>query len=310
MKILSWRTECSIYYQMSIPAAHFFARMDDLKRRRDDCKVFLRKRRPSRSTNVNKIIHVIISKHEFLTRWTLTHSLHDFKNLHVPISPFTPPSSLCWTPPLSHHLSIWAHSIFPFYLRVLYWWTCPLHRPHDAFEGKHYRAVSQTPQIETSDTATQISDPVDGDAVSDLRYWLPESPYQCRLIPRHSVGYKFALESADEVAQLNGQLPTKARNTVPINLLTVLEKTKSRALQPSLTQDYILVSALVSHVLSFHRSGWLHGIISVFNIVWINVFYSFLCSPSIACNAALSHSFRQVVSGILETWRVLEEENA
>ncbi|ERF76663.1 hypothetical protein EPUS_04483 [Endocarpon pusillum Z07020] len=63
------------------------------------------------------------------------------------------------------------------------------------------------------------------------------------------------------------QLPTEAQNTVPINLLTALKMTKSRTLQPSLTQSFKIASALVSHVLSFHRGGWLHRSISAFNII-------------------------------------------
>lgn len=63
------------------------------------------------------------------------------------------------------------------------------------------------------------------------------------------------------------QLPTEAQNTVPISLLTALEKTKSRTLQPSLTQRFKLASTLVSHVLSFHRGGWLHRSISALIII-------------------------------------------
>lgn len=75
------------------------------------------------------------------------------------------------------------------------------------------------------------------------------------------------------------QLPTEARNTVPINLLTVFEKTKSRSLQPSLTHCYRLASALVSYVLNFHRGGWLHRSISAFNII---------CFPDAFPNVAAS----------------------
>lgn len=64
------------------------------------------------------------------------------------------------------------------------------------------------------------------------------------------------------------QLPTEAKNTVPISLLMMFEKTKSKNLLPSLTQRYKLASALVSHVLSFHRGGWLHKSISAFNIIY------------------------------------------
>ena len=38
-------------------------------------------------------------------------------------------------------------------------------------------------------------------------------------------------------------------------------------MQPSLTQRYKLAATLVSHVLSFHRGGWLHKGISTLNII-------------------------------------------
>ena len=41
------------------------------------------------------------------------------------------------------------------------------------------------------------------------------------------------------------QLPPEAQNTVPINFLTVLKRTKPRTLQPSLTQRYKLAATLV-----------------------------------------------------------------
>ena len=63
------------------------------------------------------------------------------------------------------------------------------------------------------------------------------------------------------------QLPPKAQNTIPISFLTVLERTKAKPLQPSLTQRYKLAAALVSHILSFHRGGWLHKGISSLNII-------------------------------------------
>lgn len=63
------------------------------------------------------------------------------------------------------------------------------------------------------------------------------------------------------------QLPTEAKNKVPVSLLMAFEETKSEILRPSLSQRYKLVSALVSHVLSFHRGGWLHKSISAFNII-------------------------------------------
>ena len=62
-------------------------------------------------------------------------------------------------------------------------------------------------------------------------------------------------------------LPLEAQNTVPISLFTVLKGTKPRTLQPSLTQRYKLAATLVSHVLSFHRGGWLHKGISALNII-------------------------------------------
>ena len=63
------------------------------------------------------------------------------------------------------------------------------------------------------------------------------------------------------------QLPTEAQNTVPMNLLTVFEKSKSKTRQPSLTQRFKLASTLVSHVLSFHRGGWLHRSICALNVI-------------------------------------------
>lgn len=63
------------------------------------------------------------------------------------------------------------------------------------------------------------------------------------------------------------QLPTEVQSTSPINLRMVFEKTESHSLRPSLTQRYKLASALVSHVLDFHRGGWLHKSISALNII-------------------------------------------
>ena len=62
--------------------------------------------------------------------------------------------------------------------------------------------------------------------------------------------------------------PAVARNTDPIPLHKVFEKTSSRFKQPSLTQKFKLALSLVSHVLSFHRGGWLHKNISSFNIIY------------------------------------------
>ncbi|KAL9103274.1 MAG: hypothetical protein Q9163_001676 [Psora crenata] len=64
------------------------------------------------------------------------------------------------------------------------------------------------------------------------------------------------------------QLPVEAKKTVPISFFSVLERTKARKLQPSLTQRYKLAATLVSHVLSFHRGGWLHKGISALNIIY------------------------------------------
>ena len=66
-----------------------------------------------------------------------------------------------------------------------------------------------------------------------------------------------------------------------MSLPKVLKETKSRTLQPSLTRRYKLASALVSHVLSFHRGGWLHRSISAFNIICFPEAF-----PSIAASLA------------------------
>ena len=63
-------------------------------------------------------------------------------------------------------------------------------------------------------------------------------------------------------------LPAIARNTDPLPLHQVFKETKARVNQPSLTQKFKLASILVSHVLNFHRGGWLHKSISSFNIIY------------------------------------------
>ena len=47
----------------------------------------------------------------------------------------------------------------------------------------------------------------------------------------------------------------------------IFAETKTKGQQPSLTQRFKLASALVSHVLSFHRGGWLHRSICALNII-------------------------------------------
>lgn len=51
--------------QPNVPSSSSLLCEDDLKRRRDDCEAFLRRKRSSRIAKVNNIISVIISKHEF-----------------------------------------------------------------------------------------------------------------------------------------------------------------------------------------------------------------------------------------------------
>lgn len=86
-------------------------------------------------------------------------------------------------------------------------------------------------------------------------------------------------------------LPPEAQNTVPISFLTVLERTKARTLQPSLTQRYKLAAALVSRVLSFHRAGWLHKGISALNIICFpDAFSSIAASLSTLYFIGFNHS--------------------
>lgn len=63
------------------------------------------------------------------------------------------------------------------------------------------------------------------------------------------------------------ELPIFAENTDPMDLVQVINETQSRAKRPSLTVKFHLASTLVSHVLSFHRGGWLHKNICAFNII-------------------------------------------
>ena len=86
-------------------------------------------------------------------------------------------------------------------------------------------------------------------------------------------------------------LPLEAQNTVPISFLTVLERTKARTLQPSLTQRYKLATALVSHFLSFHRGGWLHKGVSALNIICFpDAFLSIAASLSTPYSIGINHS--------------------
>lgn len=62
-------------------------------------------------------------------------------------------------------------------------------------------------------------------------------------------------------------LPDLAKGKDPVSLTKIFEKTKSRIMQPSLTQKFQLASSLVSHVLNFHRGDWLHKNVSSFNII-------------------------------------------
>ena len=87
------------------------------------------------------------------------------------------------------------------------------------------------------------------------------------------------------------QLPPEAQNTIPISFLTVLKRTKARTLQPSLTQRYKLAATLVSHLLSFHRGGWLHKGISALNIICFpNAFPSIAASLSTPYFIGFNHS--------------------
>lgn len=64
------------------------------------------------------------------------------------------------------------------------------------------------------------------------------------------------------------ELPPIAENTDPMSLVQVINDTQLTIKQPSLTEKFNLASTLVSHVLSFHRGGWLHKNISAFNIIF------------------------------------------
>ncbi len=87
------------------------------------------------------------------------------------------------------------------------------------------------------------------------------------------------------------KLPPEAQNTVPINFVTVLKRTEARTLQPSLTQRYKLAAVLVSHVLSFHRGGWLHKGISALNIICFpDAFPSIAASLSTPYFIGFNHS--------------------
>ena len=64
------------------------------------------------------------------------------------------------------------------------------------------------------------------------------------------------------------RLPPQVQNKSPVNFLTVLEITEDKDSRPSLTQRYQLGTSLVSHILDFHRSNWIHKGISAQNIVF------------------------------------------
>lgn len=73
--------------------------------------------------------------------------------------------------------------------------------------------------------------------------------------PRHSFGLVY-------------QLPPWTRNSDPLSLKDIIDKTSSRKKQPSLTQKFKLATVLTSHVLDFHKSGWLHKSICSFNVIF------------------------------------------
>ena len=62
-------------------------------------------------------------------------------------------------------------------------------------------------------------------------------------------------------------LPESTRNTVPKTLTEVFDLTAAKPLQPSLTDRFKLAKSLASHVLDFHRAGWIHKGISSNNII-------------------------------------------
>jgi hypothetical protein len=65
------------------------------------------------------------------------------------------------------------------------------------------------------------------------------------------------------------ELPLSSASTEPMNLVQIINKTQSRNKQPSLNTKFDLASLLVSHVLSFHRGGWVHKNISSFNVIFL-----------------------------------------
>jgi serine/threonine protein kinase len=77
-------------------------------------------------------------------------------------------------------------------------------------------------------------------------------------------------------------LPTLTKNTDPVNLVQLINLTQPRNSQPSLTEKFKLASTLVSYVLDFHRSNWLHKNISAFTII---------CFPEVFPSQAASLSF-------------------
>ena len=62
-------------------------------------------------------------------------------------------------------------------------------------------------------------------------------------------------------------LPETTRNTVPKTLAEVFNLTASKPQQPSLTEKFKLARSLTSHILNFHRGGWVHKGISSNNII-------------------------------------------
>lgn len=65
------------------------------------------------------------------------------------------------------------------------------------------------------------------------------------------------------------ELPSFSVDVEPMNLVKIINQTQSRTKQPSLNTKFNLACLLVSHILSFHRSGWLHKNISAFNVIFL-----------------------------------------
>ena len=63
------------------------------------------------------------------------------------------------------------------------------------------------------------------------------------------------------------ELPSLAKDTLPMSLHDLIQDTQNRLHQPSLTMKFDLASKLVDCVLSFHKAGWLHKNICSFNLM-------------------------------------------